>query len=70
MPGFLGVESWRNEEGYGATIVYFENEEQLLDWRNLPEHQKAQAKGKEKWYSNYAVRVGKIERDYSFEEES
>lgn len=67
MPGFLGVESWRNEEAYGVTIVYFETLENLKTWRELEEHQDAQQKGREKWYTHYKVRVAKVERDYGFD---
>jgi len=30
------------------------------------DHQKAQIKGQKTWYSQYKVRIAKVERDYDF----
>ena len=33
MPGFLGIESARNTEGFGITVSYWESEEAIKNWR-------------------------------------
>jgi len=63
--GFLGVESAR--EQIGITVSYWKDLESIQKWRENPEHQVAQRKGKEEWYLQFTTRVAKVERDYSFE---
>jgi heme-degrading monooxygenase HmoA len=65
MPGYLGHESAREE--VGITVSYWSDLESLRNWKELPLHRKAQALGREKWYSAYKVRICKVERAYGFE---
>jgi len=60
--GFLGVESARNE--IGITVSYWRDLESIKKWKQNTEHQHAQKLGKEKWYSQYKVRICRIEHDY------
>ena len=46
-------------------ISYWDNESQIRDWKNNPEHLAAQDKGKSKWYKSYTVRVVEVVREYS-----
>ncbi len=46
-------------------VSYWESEEQIKAWRNDPEHLRAQARGKEKWYTDYQVQVVKVLREYA-----
>ncbi|WP_340114484.1 antibiotic biosynthesis monooxygenase family protein [Maribellus mangrovi] len=62
QPGFLGVESARNE--IGITVSYWDSPEALKSWKSNLDHLEAQQLGKEKWYENYKVRIAKVERDY------
>jgi heme-degrading monooxygenase HmoA len=62
--GFLGMESAR--DGLGITISYWQSLEAIKNWKANTHHLLAQKYGREKWYENYKVRIGKIERDYSF----
>jgi len=64
QPGFLGVESARNEGGLGITVSYWESEEAIARWKENSEHQVAQEGGKKTWYSDYRLRVARVERDY------
>ena len=64
QPGFLGIESARND--IGITVSYWRTEQAILDWKANMDHQMAQKLGKEKWYSWYKIRVCKIEREYEF----
>ena len=65
MPGFLGVESTRDAEGFGITLSYWASEAAILAWREQATHILAQETGKNRWYAQYEVRVAKIERAYS-----
>jgi len=60
--GFLGFESAR--EDLGITVSYWRDEASILTWKSQLEHQEAQAKGKALWYTNYKIRIAKVERDY------
>lgn len=65
QPGFLGVESARNE--LGITVSYWESLEAIKNWKQNSDHLLAQRYGREKWYSHYKTRICKVERDYGFE---
>lgn len=65
QPGFLGVESARNE--IGITVSYWESLEAIVNWKQNLDHLDAQFLGRQKWYENYIVRIAKVEKEYSFE---
>lgn len=67
QPGFLGLESIRGADGFGITNSYWADEESISAWKNDVRHLTAQRLGRERWYEDYQVRVGKIERQYGFE---
>ena len=64
MPGFLGVESVRGVDGFGITVSYWESEDAIRQWKAHAEHQIAQRTGKAFWYTDYIVRIAKVEREY------
>ncbi|UHA72185.1 antibiotic biosynthesis monooxygenase family protein [Paenibacillus sp. 481] len=64
QPGFLGVESSRDRSGFGITVSYWESHEAIAGWKRNTEHQLAQKYGRDIWYSEFATRVCKVERDY------
>lgn len=65
QPGFLGIESYRETSGRGVTISYWDSEEAIQTWKNNAEHLEAQEKGKSTWYSNYELRIARVERAYA-----
>jgi len=64
QPGFLGVDSARND--IGITVSYWENLDAIKNWKQNIEHQQAQLKGRSDWYASYNVRICKVEREYRF----
>ena len=62
QPGFLGVESAR--EDMGITVSYWADLESIKAWKAVAEHREAQANGREKWYSAFKTRIALVERDY------
>ena len=64
QPGYLGMESARNE--VGITISYWESLDAIRHWKANIEHLVAQRLGREKWYSTYKTRVCLVERDYGW----
>jgi len=65
QPGCLGAESARGSDGLGITVAYFTDAASIGAWKQHARHLAAQRLGKERWYSHYALRVAKVERDYS-----
>ena len=62
QPGFLGVETARSDI-LGLTVSYWESCEAIAAWKANAEHQTAQARGRSEWYSDYRLRVAKVERE-------
>lgn len=65
QPGYLGVESARNE--VGITVSYWESLEAIRHWKANAEHLVAQKLGREKWYAAFKTRVCRVERDYGMD---
>jgi heme-degrading monooxygenase HmoA len=62
QPGFLGVESAR--EDVGITVSYWRDLESIRRWKAHAEHREAQRMGRDKWYLSYRTRIALVERDY------
>lgn len=65
QPGFLGVESARNE--IGITVSYWKDLASIKKWKEHAEHTIAREKGRSDWYKAFKTRIAKVERDYEFE---
>ena len=55
-PGFLGMESWRDETGRGVTISWWESREAIAHWKQHPEHRAAQARAAD-WYEEWQIAI-------------
>ena len=64
QPGFLGIESARETDGFVITVSYWNSEQAIAAWKENAEHRVAQEAGQNLWYSGYQLRVAKVERDY------
>jgi heme-degrading monooxygenase HmoA len=62
QPGFLGVESVR--EDLGITVSYWSDLASIKRWKVQAEHRGAKQMGIDKWYSSYKTRIALVERDY------
>jgi heme-degrading monooxygenase HmoA len=65
MPGYLGIESARGDDGFGITVSYWRNEASIRAWRRHSEHVLAQERGKREWYQHYELRIARVERSYA-----
>ncbi|WP_268797037.1 antibiotic biosynthesis monooxygenase family protein [Pseudomonas huanghezhanensis] len=66
QPGFLGVESAREEGGVGITVSYWSSEAAILAWKHHPEHAVIRERGRSTWYQRCTTRVAKVERHYGY----
>lgn len=64
QPGFLGVDSVRDANGVGITVSYWKSRTAVVAWKRQAEHSLARDLGRRRWYSEYQVRVAKVERAY------
>ncbi len=64
QPGFIDFESAR--DNLGISISYWESLEAIANWKAQLDHEEAQKKGIQKWYSWYKVRVCRVDREYEF----
>ena len=64
QPGYLGIESTRDEAGFGITVSYWRDEAAILGWRRHAEHTLARERGRNEWYRHFELRVAKVERAY------
>lgn len=64
--GFLGAESVRDQNGFGMTISYWDSLESINAWRSNSPHMYAKEMGEKAWYSEYMIRICKVESDNYF----
>ena len=62
QPGFLGVESAR--EDLGVTVSYWRSMQAVQQWKRNAEHREAQETGRRLFYDGFKVRVAMVQRDY------
>jgi heme-degrading monooxygenase HmoA len=65
QPGYLGIESARDADGFGITVSYWQTLADIAAWKAHAEHKIAQETGKSDWYVHYETRIAKVERAYS-----
>lgn len=66
QPGFLGYESARDE--LGITVSYWKSLESIAAWKEDALHRIAQDRGRSLWYTQYSLRVCRVERESKFPE--
>jgi len=64
QPGYLGMESARDADGFGITVSYWASLEAIAAWKAVAEHRVAQENGKARWYEHYEMRIARVERAY------
>jgi heme-degrading monooxygenase HmoA len=67
MPGFIDVKSYAAEDGERLTVVRWQDEETLRQWREQERHRVAQHAGRERWYQYYKLEVAEVVREKTFE---
>lgn len=70
QPGYIGVESARDSEGFGITNSFWADEESIRAWKRDVDHLVAQKLGRKQWYDAYRVRIARVEREYGFDAKS
>jgi len=60
QPGFVRAHSFRNAEGFGVTLSYWDDLSSIRQWGRHSEHAKAQAYGRETAYLNFRIEWAQI----------
>lgn len=67
QPGFLGIKSFRAEDGERLSLFQFESLAALEAWREHPEHREAQRLGQSEFYASYSIQLCELVRETRFE---
>jgi heme-degrading monooxygenase HmoA len=67
LPGFVSFKTFAARDCERVSIIEFESEQTAAVWRNHPEHQQAQRRGREAFYDRYSIQVCHEVRGYGFE---
>jgi len=70
IDGFVSVERFESltTRGKYLSLSFWRDEVAVRAWRNLEEHRKAQAQGRDGVFSDYRIRVAQVLRDYGMSE--
>ncbi|SRR5260221_4873277 len=63
IPGYISHKGFVAEDGERVTIVEFESEEALQEWRIHPEHARAKRRGIQGFFSDYKFQICTVIRD-------
>lgn len=66
QPGYLGIDSARDADGFGISVSWWADEAAALAWREHPVHTGIRNRGREHWYTSYEVAVARVERSYGW----
>ena len=66
QPGFLGLESARDADGFGITVSYWRSLDDIAAWKAHADHRAAQSSGRSRWYARYTLRISRVDRAYCF----
>ncbi len=64
QPGYLGIDSSRDENGFGITVSYWRSLQDIAAWKANGEHLEAQVQGRRAFYKAFRVHVARVEKTY------
>lgn len=70
IDGFISIERFESlaQAGKILSLSFWRDEEAIAQWRNLESHRHAQVKGRDSIFSDYRIRIAKVDRDYGLTE--
>ena len=70
MPGFISFREYKNHDGELLGITEWASAEALAEWRENPEHRKAQERGRQAFYAEFEITVCTPLHEYSFKQKA
>ncbi|MHC5655786.1 antibiotic biosynthesis monooxygenase family protein [Stappia sp. ICDLI1TA098] len=66
IDGFVSIERFQSLTAPGKvlSLSFWRDEAAIAQWRNLPEHRKAQDAGRNRVFTGYRLRIADVQRDY------
>ena len=66
MDGFMSIERFESltQPGKILSLSFWRDDEAVRRWRNVEEHRKAQAVGRQTLFADYRLRIAQVLRDY------
>ena len=70
IDGFVSIERFESltQPGKILSLSIWRDEEAVRQWRNVEEHRKVQAAGRQSIFADYRLRVAQVIRDYGLNE--
>jgi len=70
MDGFISIERFESltQPGKILSLSVWRDDEAVRAWRNVEEHRRIQAAGRESIFADYRLRVAQVIRDYGLNE--
>lgn len=70
MDGFISIERFESltQPGKILSLSIWRDEEAVRAWRNVEEHRRIQAAGRQSIFADYRLRVAQVVRDYGLNE--
>ena len=67
LDGFISIERFQSltSPGKVLSLSFWRDEAAVAAWRNLPEHRRVQAAGRDHVFADYHLRIAAVTRDYS-----
>jgi heme-degrading monooxygenase HmoA len=70
IAGYVSHKGFVADDGERVTIVEFESEEALREWRIHPDHAKAKKRGIESFFSDYKFQICRVIRERAWTAEA
>lgn len=66
LDGFISIERFQSltDPGKVLSLSFWRDEAAVAAWRNLPEHRRVQAAGRDHVFADYHLRIAAVTRDY------
>ena len=66
IDGFISIERFQSltTPGKVLSLSFWHDEAAIAQWRNLPEHRRVQAAGRDHVFADYRLRIAAVVRDY------
>jgi len=70
IDGFISIERFESltQPGKILSLSCWRDEEAVRQWRNVDEHRRIQAAGRESIFADYRLRVAQVLRDYGIDD--
>lgn len=72
LDGFISIERFQSltSPGKVLSLSFWRDEAAITQWRNLPEHRRVQAVGRDHVFADYRLRIADVTRDYGMKARS